>query len=101
MKAAAKARAQCLNRRGAGSRNSRNSRNRLEGYTALVAGAGRRLGAPIARELAACDVRLCRVGRDERKLDAVVDSMEAEAGFFSAVTDISSLPAVSHVLGLL
>ena len=65
----------------------------LEGQVALVTGAGRGLGAAIARRLAAAGARFALVGRDQATLQAVADELPHEAVVIPADLSTSGAPA--------
>src|SRR5437868_1589201 len=68
--------------------------------TALVTGAGSGMGRSIALDLASSGFRVAMVGRDEAKLRAVRDSVEADvaANLTIESCDVGDRPAVGAVV---
>ncbi len=65
----------------------------LQGTHAVVVGATGGLGAPLARRLAAAGARLTLVGRDQARLAALAEELDAE----SVVADLTDPTAPSRV----
>lgn len=75
----------------------------LEGKTAVVTGAGRGLGAAIAKALAGAGARLVLIGRNRKPLEetgAVITSVGREVSFMICdVSDASAVASVMRTLG--
>ena len=71
------------------------SRQPLEGQTAIVTGAGRGIGAAIARKLAALGAKTALCGRTRKHLDSVAAEIAAAGGAAEVVVcDVSDLASV-------
>jgi len=71
------------------------SRQPLEGQTAIVTGAGRGIGAAIARKLAAMGAKTALCGRTRKHLDSVAAEIAAAGGAAEVVVcDVSDLASV-------
>ena len=66
----------------------------LAGKHALVTGASRGIGAAIARDLAAADLRVTLCARDAQTLERLADELGGAAHAFALVTDVTSTEAV-------
>lgn len=66
--------------------------NSLQGQHALVTGAGRGIGAAIARKLAECGARVSLLGRNQSALDAVAELIGAQV--VTASADVADERAV-------
>ncbi|MGH3692163.1 MAG: SDR family NAD(P)-dependent oxidoreductase [Microbacterium sp.] len=72
----------------------------LTGRSAVITGGGSGLGAAIARSLHAAGAEVIVVGRDERKLAAVVAELGSRArGLSCDVSDAASVEALREALG--
>ncbi|HEY8582233.1 MAG TPA: SDR family oxidoreductase [Capillimicrobium sp.] len=71
----------------------------LGGKVAIVTGASSGIGAETAQVMAACGARVIAVGRDEQRLQAVVDGIAQDGGDATAVVaDLADLGTVEAIL---
>jgi short-subunit dehydrogenase len=72
----------------------------LKGTAALVTGAGRGLGAALAKELASAGARVVLVARNETELGAVVDAIRAAGGEAHGIpADVADKEATYRIAG--
>jgi NAD(P)-dependent dehydrogenase (short-subunit alcohol dehydrogenase family) len=73
---------------------------KLEGTAALITGAGRGLGAALARELALAGARLALVARRQEEVEAVAEEIRKRGGTaFALPADISKKEAIYPLAG--
>ncbi|MGI4848785.1 MAG: SDR family NAD(P)-dependent oxidoreductase [Janthinobacterium lividum] len=81
---------------------SHNNLFSLEGKVALVTGAGRGLGADIARALAAAGAQVFALSRSQAELETLAESIKADGGRCEAIVcDVLDDSALQHCIGSL